>query len=287
MEFLNVCLNGLLSGFIYAQMALGLSLLYGVLRLINFAHGEMITGGMLLLCFLEKCCGLTPFITTPIIIFLFLILFLTLNKLVFQHLLKEKDTTQFIAMAALAMIILNFNLFFFKADTYSLQFAHHLSKFSFLNMTIPQGKIFAALISALSTLSLFLFLNKTLIGKTVKAVALNPKISVLLGIDIKKIFSIALIIASVLMGLSSISLLLTMDVSVQTAPEITLICFIIVILGGLGSVQGTVIAAFIIGFTESFVSYYGSSVYKSLISFIIFIIILMFKPQGIFGKKHV
>jgi branched-chain amino acid transport system permease protein len=114
---------------------------------------------------------------------------------------------------------------------------------------------------------------------------MDQKVAYFWGIDQNFFYKIAYVIVAILIGMSAFSLLFIMDVSIQTAPEITLLCFIIVILGGLGSFFGTFTASLIIGVLEALISYYGASVYKSFFTFLIFIIILIFNPQGLFGKK--
>ncbi|MBP9753001.1 MAG: branched-chain amino acid ABC transporter permease [Proteobacteria bacterium] len=286
MDFISVLLNGLLTGCVFAQIALPLSIMYGVLKLINFAHGEMIVGGMLVLCFLNNNLGLSPFIALPLTTVIFIFLLIFLNKVLYCKIQASKPTTQFINMIALSIIFLNILLLFFKGDTYSYTLFKGSHLINFLGMDIAYKKLIAAIISVVSTLFLYLFLNKTLIGKSIRAVAIAPYITKTLGLNTPKIFTYALIIISILLSVSCFSLLLTMDVSIQNAPEFTLMCFIIVILGGLGSISGTIISSFIIGINESFMTYYGSSLYKSTVTFLIFIVILLLKPQGLLGEKY-
>ncbi|CAO5680232.1 MAG: High-affinity branched-chain amino acid transport system permease protein LivH [Holosporales bacterium] len=285
MEFLSVFFNGILTGCVLAQMALPLSLMYGVLKLVNFAHGELLVGGMLLMCFLINTCDIPAFMATIILILLYIGLFLFLNRIIFSRIQSSIQTIQFINMMALSIIFFNLSLLFFKSDTYSFNVLSDLKILNIFGLSLNFKKIIAASISIFNTCLFFLFLNKTLIGKSIRAVSINPEIAKTLGMNTQKIFKIALILIAILLSLSCFSLLLTMDISILNAPEITLTSFIIVILGGLGSIPGTILSALIVGINESIIGYYGSSLYKSTITFFIFIGILLLKPYGLLGKK--
>ncbi|CAO5677456.1 MAG: High-affinity branched-chain amino acid transport system permease protein LivH [Holosporales bacterium] len=284
MEFLAVTFSGLITGITYAQMALGLSLIYGVMRLVNFAHGEMLTLGILIICSLQHIVT-TPFHMVPLVIFMYVGIFFILNRFVFKHLVGKDETTQFMAMAALSMLILNINLFMFHADTYSYIAHAYDGSISIGNLVIQKTKLISSVLSFSTILFLFLFLNKSLLGTAIRAISVSPKAAIYTGLPVRKLHFISLILASCLMGVSGFSLVLNMDVSVHSAPELTLLCFTIVILGGLGSVGGTVFSSLIIGLSEAYVVYYGSSLYKNVTSFILLTLVLLLKPKGIFGKN--
>lgn len=241
---------------------------------------------MLFLCLIEMNFSI-PLWQSFIFLFLLYFIFFTLfQKGVLKKLTSVNETTQFIGMAAIAMIMLNMNLMIFKADTYCLQAFNSLGSFDLGVFKIQKTRLIAACFSCLSTAILFLFLNKTLIGKGIKAISLNRQKAVYMGLPFKSLLTFCFIILSVLMATSALSLTLIMNVSVHSAPEITLLCFIIVILGGLGHIHGTLIAGILIGYIETIITFYGSSLYKGLASFVLLILILIIKPQGLFNKKH-
>jgi branched-chain amino acid transport system permease protein len=267
-------------------MALGLSLIYGIVKVVNFAHGEMITFGMLFLCLVEMNFSV-PLCQSFIILLLLYFLFFTFFQYgILKKLMGVNETTQFIGMAAIAMIMLNMNLMIFKADTYCLQAFNSLGSIDLGTFKIQKTRVIAACLSCLSTAILFLFLNKTLVGKGIKAISLNRKKALYMGLPFTPLLTFCFIILSVLMATSALSLTLIMNVSVHSAPEITLLCFIIVILGGLGHIHGTLLAGILIGYMETFITFYGTSLYKGLASFVLLILILIIKPQGLFNKKH-
>ncbi|CAO4842256.1 MAG: High-affinity branched-chain amino acid transport system permease protein LivH [Holosporales bacterium] len=284
MEFLAVTFSGLITGITYAQMALGLSLIYGVMRLVNFAHGEMLTLGILIICSLQHIVT-SPFHMIPLVILMYIGIFFILNRFVFKHLVGKDETTQFMAMAALSMLILNVNLFMFHADTYSYVAHAYNGCMSIGGLVIQKTKLISSVLSFSTILFLFLFLNKSLLGTAIRAISVYPKGAIYTGLPVRKLHFISLILASFLMGVSGFSLVLNMDVSVHSAPELTLLCFTIVILGGLGSVAGTVFSSLIIGLSEAYVVYYGSSLYKNVTSFILLTLVLLLKPKGIFGQN--
>lgn len=285
MEFLAVTFGGLLTGITYAQMALGLSLIYGVMRLVNFAHGEMLTLGILIICSLQHVVT-SPFHMVPIVILMYMGIFFILNKFIFKNLVGKDETTQFVAMAALSMLILNINLFTFHADTYSYMAHQYNGCISIGGFVLKKTKLISAVLSISTIILLFAFLNKSLLGTAIRAISMNPKAAVYTGLPVRKLHVFSLILASFLMGISGFSLVLNMDVSVHSAPELTLLCFTIVILGGLGSVTGTVFSSLIIGLSEAYVVYYGSSLYKNVTSFALLTLVLLLNPKGISAKKN-
>lgn len=285
-DFLYIILNGLLTGLIYGQMALGLSLVYGVMRIVNFAHGEFIAFGMLFLCFTQMCMNLSLWVSLPLLFCIYFLCFYIFYVFVLEKITHTKETTQFITMAAISMVIMNINLMLFKANTYSLSVLNNLGIVDFFGVSLQVKRIIAALLSLTSAALLFVFLKYSLIGKGIRAIVLNRKKAMYMGLPIQKLFVLCFLILSVLLCVSAISLLLIMDMSVQNSSDITLLCFVIVILGGLGHIHGTILSGILIGFIETMVIYYGSPLYKSVISFILLILILFFKPQGIFGRKN-
>ncbi len=281
----QVTCNGILTGMIYGQMALALSIIYGVTRIINFAHGDMIVGAMLFLCMISN----TYIDNLSLHFVLTLMLSVTvvwgMQKTVFNLLRTKRDGVQFITMAAVSIIFLNALLLIFGADTFTLSAPITLESLEFFAIQLNYGKVVGAMTALGTTIGLFLFFKKTYIGKAIKAVSINPEGAFLIGLNQQKIFSITSIIAGILIAVSALCLSFVIDISVQSAPDITLLCFIIVIMGGLGSVPGTLLAGLLIGMSESYVGYYISPLYKSLSGFVLLITLLLVRPQGLIRLK--
>lgn len=285
LAFFQVTCNGILTGMIYGQMALALSVIYGVTRIINFAHGDMIVGAMLFLCVVSNTYIDNLYITFTLTLILSVMGVFALQKTVFNHLRSKKDGVQFITMAAVSIILLNVLLLIFGTDTLALSTPMTLESLNIFSIHIDYGKLIGATTALITTISLFIFFKKTYMGKAIKAVSINPNGAFLIGLNQQKIFSITSIIAGILIAVSALCLSFVLDVSVQSAPEITLLCFIIVIMGGLGSVPGTLLAGLLIGISESYVGYYISPLYKSLSGFMILMTLLLVRSQGLQRKS--
>lgn len=285
LTFFQVTCNGILTGMIYGQMALALSVIYGVTRIINFAHGDMIVGAMLFLCMVSNTYIDNLYINFALILVISVMAVFALQKAVFNHLRSKKDGVQFITMAAVSIILLNALLLIFGTDTVTLSTPITLQSLSVFSIPLNYGKLIGATTALITTISLFIFFNKTYIGKAIKAVSINPKGAFLIGLNQQKILSLTSIIAGILIAVSALCLSFVIDVSVQSAPDITLLCFIIVIMGGLGSVPGTLLAGLLIGISESYVGYYISPLYKSLSGFMMLMIWLLVRAQGLQRKS--
>lgn len=281
----QVTCNGILTGMIYGQMALALSIIYGVTRIINFAHGDMIVGAMLFLCMVSNTYIDNLYLNFMLTLILSVVVVWGMQKTVFNLLRGKKDGVQFITMAAVSIILLNALLLIFGADTFTLSAPITLKSLDFFSIRLNYGKLVGAMTALLTTIGLFIFFKKTYIGKAIRAVSINPEGAFLIGLNQQKIFSITSIIAAILIAVSALCLSFVIDVSVQSAPDITLLCFIIVIMGGLGSVPGTLLAGLLIGISESYVGYYISPLYKSLSGFVLLISLLLLRPQGLMRVK--
>lgn len=281
----QVTCNGILTGMIYGQMALALSIIYGVTRIINFAHGDMIVGAMLFLCMVSNTYIDNIYLNFALTLILSIAVVVGMQKTVFNLLRTKRDGVQFITMAAVSIILLNALLLIFGADTFTLSAPITLESLEFFSIRLNYGKLVGAMTALVTTIGLFVFFKTTYIGKAIKAVSINPEGAFLIGLNQQKIFSITSIIAGILIAVSALCLSFVIDVSVQSAPDITLLCFIIVIMGGLGSVPGTLLAGLLIGISESYVGYYISPLYKSLSGLVLLIALLLVRPQGLKGLK--
>lgn len=285
LAFFQVTSNGILTGMIYGQMALALSVIYGVTRIINFAHGDMIVGAMLFLCVVSNTYISNLYLNFALMLMISIIAFFGLQKIVFNHLRLKTDGVQFITMAAVSIIVLNLLLLIFGTDTLTLSTPITLKSVNIFSIPLNYGKLIGAATALITTMSLFIFFKKTYIGKAIKSVSINPKGAFLIGLNQQKIFLITSIIAGILIAVSALCLSFVIDISVQSAPEITLLCFIIVIMGGLGSIPGTLFSGLLIGISESYVGYYISPLYKALSGFMMLIIWLLVRSRWLKRKS--
>lgn len=246
--------------------------MYGMTRIVNFAHGEMVVGAVLLYYALIPMIGIFPSLLVVFgIVSAFLFL---LQNQVFVKIRGKEESTQFVALLAISMILLNTLSLFFGAEVKSVC----TPSFDLSGLKVNQAKLFAGATALAAALGLYAFFKFTLIGKAIRAISQNPKAAYLIGLDVDRILKYAFLLVALL--ITSTSLTFIMDVSPQSAPLITLVGFTVVIVGGVGSVPGTLLAGLMIGISESYVSYFISPLYKSLCCYILLIGILFIRTKS-------
>jgi branched-chain amino acid transport system permease protein len=283
--FLQLSINGILLGGAYALISVGLTLIFGVMRVVNFTHGELVMVGMYMAFLLYHGFGIDPYVSLFIVpIFMFL-LGMLLQKLVVSRTIGAPHEVQIFTTVGLGLILSNGMLALFKGDYRSVSTTYstdtiHIGQIIF---GIPQLVTF--LISALITGALFVFLRYTYTGKAIRATTQNRASATLMGINIERIYLITFGIGSAMCGVAS-TLLIPMS---PTYPAIgdtyELIAFVVVVLGGLGSIPGALIGGVLIGIIESLTAFYIDPGWKQAVYFVIFILILVLRPQGLFGQR--
>lgn len=288
----QIIVNGLTAGALYALLALGLSLIYGVLRFVNFAHGETaMFGGYLFLTF-NKILG-WPFLPS----FFSAVAALIIVGLIIEYttFLPVKDSPSglipLITAIGVGLILRNLVLILWGSQVHSLVIS--AKTHSFLNGKIIFTDVHIAIVLATIFLLAFLtiFLKKTRWGKAIRAVSDNKEVSAVLGIDVKNIITMVFIIATAFAGIAGVLVAFDQNLNHNMGTFLSIKAFAAVILGGIGSIHGSVLGGFIIGLAENlligipFGDFYFPSGLKDALAFVIIIIILYFRPSGLFGTK--
>jgi len=280
---IQTLLNGILLGGIYALIAAGLNLIVGVLKIINIAHGEFL---MLALYFSYWVCvlsGVDPFVALPIIAIAMFIFGLAVYTTLIEPTLKMNLLNQLLVTAALSLILQNLALIAWTADLRSLRvptFSINIGE-----IYIPYYK-FIAMIGAVATaLIMYFLLMYTNIGRKIRAVAQDSETASILGINIHRVYAITFALGSSLVGVAGGLLIPIYYVYPTVGEPFGLMAWIIIVLGGLGSFIGALVGGFIIGLVESISATLFSMEIARVIAFSIFILILVVKPEGLFGEK--
>jgi branched-chain amino acid transport system permease protein len=272
---LNVALGGILAGLVYGLMALGLSVIFGVVRVVNFAHGEMMTIAMYLAVTLFAAFGLDPLIMlVPIAAVLFAFGYV-MQAGVINPFISRPEHSQFMLLVAIAIIITNVLLIIFGPDAKSVQTSYSLDSFLVGPLIVDATKAYAAVAAILVALALFVFFRFTLVGKAIRACADNYVGALVVGLDVKHLYA----------GAAGAMLVLVIDATPPLGPALTLLAFVIVITGGLGSMPGALLGGVMIGLTEALAGLFFTPSAKSMFSFGLLVLVLLFRPQGIVGKK--
>ena len=285
--FLDIVIAGLLMGGIYALIAVGLSLQYGVARVLNISHGEFIMIGAFGTWMLHKMVGINPLITLamcgPV---LFLIGFF-LHKTLFRRLLASSASADiFEAKSMLA----SFGLLFIIQNIAILTWGADIKSYSYLNYGVNlAGALFAAnrlvtlLFAVVISAAFYLFLAFTRLGKAIRAAAQDPRTAGLMGVNINKVLALCFGFGALMAGFAGGLLSMCYPITTTMGMEYTIIAIIVVVLGGLGSIVGSFIGGFLLGIIGSIVTYIEPGL--AMVSYyVIFIVLLLARPTGILGK---
>ena len=278
-------INGFMFGAIYGLVALGLTLIYGVLHIINFAHGAMLMLALYSAYFLFKILNIDPYVAILIVTPASFIFGYVIYRWGIGKLSGGKDQNILLITLGLSIILENAALFFFTGDqqTISLSYSYDSLDLGFLYLSYP--KLISFIASLVICGLLWMLMTLTDLGKAIRAVAKQREGARLVGIDVEHVFAVTFGIGIACLGAAGCMLLPIFYVDPYTGNVFVIIAFTIVVLGGMGSIVGALLGGFIIGITESVGGLLlGESLGQIGIS-LIFILILIFRPTGIFGSK--
>jgi branched-chain amino acid transport system permease protein len=283
--YLNVAVGGVLTGLVYGLMALGLSVIFGVVRVVNFAHGEMMTIAMYIAVVLFRTLHLDPLVMlVPIAVVLFAFGY-ALQAGLINVFITRPEHTQFLLLVAIAIIIVNVLLIVFGPDAQNVQTSYSYDSFQIGKLIIDATKLYAGLAAIVVAAGLFAFFRYTALGTAIRACADNYTGALVVGLDVKRLYALTFGLGAACVGAAGTMLLLIFDVTPSAGPAYTLLAFVIVITGGLGSMPGALLGGILIGLTEAMAGLLFSPSAKSMFSFAVLVLVLLFRPQGIMGKR--
>lgn len=282
---LNVAVSGILTGLVYGLMALGLSVIFGVVRVVNFAHGEMMTVAMYLAVTLFTAFKLDPLIMmVPVAAVLFALGYLMQRSFI-NPFINRPEHSQFILLVAVAIIMVNVLLLIFGPDARGVQTSYSLDSFKVGALIVDATKAYAAAAALAVTTALFAFFRFTDLGQAIRACADNYTGALVVGLDVKKLYALTFGIGAACVGAAGSILILIIDVTPQIGPAYTFLAFIIVITGGLGSMPGALLGGVLIGLTEALAGLFFAPSAKSMFAFALLALVLLFRPQGLLGRS--
>ena len=283
--YLNVAVGGVLTGLVYGLMALGLSVIFGVVRVVNFAHGEMMTIAMYIAVTLFAAFHLDPLIMlVPIAAVLFAFGYVLQVRLI-NPFITRPEYTQFLLLVAVAIIIVNLLLIAFGPDAQTVQTSYAFDSYQIGPLIVDATKLYAGLAAIVVAFGLFAFFQYSRIGTAIRACADNYTGALVVGLDVKHLYGLTFGLGAACVGAAGVMLVLIADVTPALGPAYTLLAFVIVITGGLGSMPGALIGGVLIGLTEAMAGLLFTPSAKSMFSFAVLVLVLLFRPQGIMGKR--
>jgi branched-chain amino acid transport system permease protein len=282
MTILQVAIDGVLLGTIYALISVGLTLIFGVMNIIQFAHGDFLMLSMFATFWIFHFLGIDPYHSLLIIIPLFFILGVLTQKVLINPILDAPEVAQVFATVGLGIVLRSLATFLWSADYRAIP-TTYASKNIFLGeLVFNFPRIVTFFICIAMSIGLFIFLKRTMLGKAVRATSQNRKAAQLMGVNINKIYLLVFGISSAMVGVAG-AVLMPMYWAFPTVGwYFVIIAFVAVVLGGMGSVQGAFLGGLIIGLVESFSGLFFPPALKSVIYYLIFLSILFLKPSGLF-----
>jgi branched-chain amino acid transport system permease protein len=285
--YLNVVVAGILTGLVYGLMALGLSVIFGVVRVVNFAHGEMMSIAMYLTVLLFSGLHLDPLIMlVPVAAVLFVFGY-ALQAGLINPFINRPEHSQFLLLVAIALIIVNVLLIIFGPDARTVQTSYAFDSFQVGTLIVDATKLYAGATAIIFAALLFAFFRFAPIGKAIRACADNYTGALVVGLDVKRLYALTFGIGAACVGAAGVMMTLIVDVTPMIGPIYTLLAFVIVITGGLGSMAGALIGGLLIGVTEALAGLLFTPSAKSMFAFAILVLVLLFRPQGILGRRSV
>jgi branched-chain amino acid transport system permease protein len=278
-------LNGLLTGAVYALVALGLTLIYGVLHIINFAHGALLSAALFSAFFAYRIFGLDPYVAVFLLSPIFFAFGYALQRFIIGPASRGDDRNMLLITLGIAIVIENTLLFAFRADTRTIDvpYAFKTIDFGFTFLAVPRVVGFVAVF--LVALVLWLIMTFTDIGRAIRAVAKEKLGAELAGIDVAHVYAMTFGLGSACVAIAACLLIPNYYVNPSVGNAFVLIAFTIVVLGGMGSVPGALIGALLIGVVESLSGLFLGESLGQIGIFVIFIVVLLVRPSGLFGER--
>jgi branched-chain amino acid transport system permease protein len=281
----QVILNGVLLGGLYACTAIGFSIIWGVMNLVNLAHGSMIVIGAYVTYFVSSQTGADPFLTIPLAGAVLFLLGYLLQKFLLNLIVRSSVFMTFIFTFGLDMLLINVLLVAFSADLRSLSVSYAHESFRFGGLAAPYGRLIAFALAIALTIALSFFLDHTRTGRAIKAVSFDRDAAALSGIDINRTYALTFAIGAMMAGMAGSLIAVVYSFSPVTGESFTMKAFVIVVLGGLGSVPGAILGGVVLGVAENMASYLLDPGYRDAIGFGLLLLTLKFRSEGLLGKR--
>lgn len=278
-------LNGLTTGAVYALVALGLTLIYGVLHIINFAHGASLMVALYVVYFIHQRFGIDPYLALPLVVALMFVLGYALQRGVVNRASHGKDENILLVTLGLSIVLENAALIVFKSDTRTIDTAYTLATVAIGPAMIALPKLIAFAGALVASAALLWIVGRTDLGRAIRAVAKEKHGARLMGIDVDHVYAMSFGIGLACLGAAACFLLPTYYVNPQVGNGFVLVAFTIVVLGGMGSFAGALLGGFLIGVVESLCGLWFGESLGQIGIFLIFIAVLLLRPQGLFGAR--
>jgi branched-chain amino acid transport system permease protein len=279
--------SGLLIGGLYVLISIGLTLIFGVMRIINFAHGDLMMLGMYVTYWMFTLYKVDPYVSLILTVPILFVVGSVIQKFLVNRVLDGPQASQLFLTLGVMLIVQNLALFFWKADYRAIRTDYAVSVIRLGEVFMSVPKLASFLVAIILTGALYVFLTRTRIGRAMRATAQNREVSSLMGVNVRRIYTVAFGVGTACVGAAGTLLSTYYYISPTVGTTFTLLAFLAVVLGGMGSFTGALFGGLMVGLAESLGAVYIATQYKELVTFTLFIFVLLLKPSGLFGKSRV
>jgi branched-chain amino acid transport system permease protein len=281
---------GILVGALYGLAALGLSLVFGVTKFLNVAHGELLMIGGYASFWIFSLWGIGPFLSLPLNILILSLIGLILYKLLFVRMVKldteNKIKNTMLVGFGLSLILQNLAIYFWTADDRGITTAYSSEAWTFLGLRFPLVRLASFAIAFICLIALNIYLRRTYTGRAIRATVEDWEAASLMGIDVHRVYQFSFVLGAALAGIAGALVSITFSVNPFMGMHWTLKALVVMVLGGLGSFTGTFVGGIVLGATESATALLIGGNYREIVGLILFLLILIFRPQGLLGSKQ-
>jgi len=280
----QIIANGILMGFIYALVAVGLTLTWGVMDIINFAHGEFLMIGMYTAFWMFAIFAIDPLAALPVCTAVLFILGVLTYTGIIKRVINAPGLTALLATFGFSMFLKNFAQFLWTPNfRYINESAVSGKTLELGNIVIGVPQVAAAAASIILTIAVMAFIDKTRTGKAIQATALNKNTALLMGINTKKMYAITFGLSGACVGAAGALMSTFFPIYPASGALYSVIAFVAVALGGFGNIKGALFGGLIIGLTEALGGYFLGTQFKYAFVFLIYLIVIQVRPKGLFG----
>lgn len=275
--------TGILLGGVYALVSVGLTLIFGVLGIVNFAHGTLLTVAMYLAYVLVTSAGLNVYLATAIVVPVLFALGYGIQALLLNRLMRPGHTHgQLLVTLGLSLVLANVLLLIFGGFEKTIE-PPVGGNLRIAGAIAPAPRVIAFAGAILVAIALTLVLRRTRLGLTIRAVAAHPQGAQIVGVDVRRVFALTFGLGTAAVGAAGGLILPFLAITPSTGEQFTILAFVIVVLGGLGSVRGAILGGLVVGLVQTVGGLYLPGTRALLLVFAVFVLVLLFRPQGLFG----
>lgn len=283
-KIIQAVINGVLNGGVYAIVAVGLTIVYGVMKMINFANGEFLMFGMYFTYLLYQITGWNCYALIPLVVIVMAVFGWVVYKLIIQRIIGRDSTTAIMITVGLSYFLMNLAQMLFTATPVSVPSDIKTASVKVGSFSASLPRLIAFLSACLLIFLVWLFMQKTYMGRAMRATSEKPEVAQILGINTKVAFTVAFVLSVVLAGVAGLLLTPIYTIYPSVGSVLKTTALMIVVLGGMGSIPGALLGGIIVGIVEALVGTLIDATLGPAGIFVVFLLILYIRPQGLFGK---